>query len=126
MKKLAIASISVGIMLSGIASYAGFDGAKEKAKTRFVSYEKQINRIKSLIGSPDVELDGPCKVVVNFTISKENVIYVNEINTDNPAIERYIFREIHGKKIKGNFVELKNQVLEFEFIPEKDNEYFIF
>ena len=56
---------------------------------------------------------------MNFDISEDNRITVNEIKTDNIELEKFIFEQMNGKKIKGNNVEMKNMMVAFVFRNEK-------
>lgn len=120
MKKLAYMFLLVGSLLMGanVVNAAG-DGAKKKAKTRFVSCSEQTNQIKALIGNPEVLLDGSEKVEVNFSIDEYNVITVNEVKTDNQELKSYIISKVNGSKINGNEVDMKNQSVSMVFRPEE-------
>lgn len=120
MKKLAYMFLLVGSLLVGanVVNAAG-DGAKKKAKTRFVSCSEQTNQIKALIGNPEVLLDGSEKVEVNFSINEYNVITVNEVKTDNQELKNYIINKVNGSKINGNEVEMKNQTVSMVFRAEE-------
>ena len=117
MKKLAFMFLLVGSLLIGanVVNAAGDGARKSKAKTRFVSCSEQTNQIKDLIGSPDILLDEASKVEVNFNISEDNTISINEIKTDNVELEKFVFERINGKKIEGNQIEMKNQTLSLVF-----------
>ena len=120
MKKLAYIFLLAGSLVMGINSVnAADDGAKSKAKTRFVSYNEQTSQIKVLIGTPGFEVGETTSIEVNFNMSEDNVLSVNSINTDNIKIEKYVFKQINGKKIKGNNIELKNQTIRVDFVPDK-------
>ena len=117
MKKLAFMFLLVGSLLIGanVVNAAGDGAKKNKAKTRFVTCSEQTDQIKALIGSPDILLDAASKIEVNFNISEDNTISVNEIKTDNVELEKFVFEKINGKRIEGNQVEMKNQTLSLVF-----------
>jgi hypothetical protein len=117
MKKLAFMFLLVGSLLIGanVVNAAGDGAKKNKAKTRYVSCSDQTNQIKALIGSPDIVLNATSKIEVNFNISEDNTISVNEIKTDNVELEKFVFEKMNGQKIEGNQIEMKNQTLSLVF-----------
>jgi hypothetical protein len=127
MKKLAYMFLIVGSLLMGanVVNAAG-DGAKRKAKTRFVSCSEQTCQIKALIGSPDIALKGTSKVEVNFSINEYNVITVNEVKTDNEELKNYIYSKVNGSRIHGNEVEMTNQSLTIVFKSEKQEIFVVY
>jgi hypothetical protein len=128
MKKLAFMFLLVGSLLIGtnVVIAAGDGAKKNKAKTRYVSCSDQTNQIKALIGSPDVLLETTSKVEVNFNISEDNTISVNEIKAENVELEKFVFEKINGKKIEGNQVEMKNQTLSLVFKTGQSDVYSIY
>lgn len=127
MKKLAYMFLIVGSLLAGAnVVNAAEDGAKRKAKTRFVSCQEQTCQIKALIGDPDILLDGASKVEVNFSINEYNVITVNDIKTDNEALKKYIYSKLNGSRIHGNDVEMTNQTLKLLFRTEKQDIFVVY
>jgi hypothetical protein len=121
MKKLVFMSLLVGSLLIGttVVNAAGDGAMKSKDKMKYVSFSEQINQIKELIEGPDLILKDASRAVVNFDISEDNRITVNEIKTDNIELEKFIFEQMNGKKIKGNNVEMKNMMVAFVFRNEK-------
>ena len=127
MKKLAYMFLIVGSLLIGAnVVNAAEDGAKRKAKTRFVSCQEQTCQIKALIGSPDIALKGSSKVEVNFSINEYNVITVNDIRTDNAELKQYIYSKVNGSRINGNDVEMSNQTLKLLFTTEKQEIFVVY
>jgi hypothetical protein len=129
MKNLVYMFLLVGSLLIGAnAVNAAADGSKKhKAKMKYVSCSDQTSQIKSLIGNPDLSLKNEVSSVeVNFNISDDNVISVNNINSDNAELKEYVFKKLDGKAIRGNEVELKNQTLTLVFKAEKAKIYSIY
>jgi hypothetical protein len=128
MKKLAFMFLLVGSLLIGanVVNAAGGGSKKDKAKTRYVSCSEQTNQIKALIGSPDILLDASSKVEVNFNISEDNTISVNEIKTDNVELEKFVFEKMNGKRIEGNQIEMKNQTLSLVFKTGQSDVYNVY
>ncbi|HSZ24476.1 MAG TPA: hypothetical protein VK766_02100 [Cytophagaceae bacterium] len=106
-----IASLIVTVNVAN----AGIGGDKKQTKVKHVSSAEYTKQIKALIGTPDLSLESSFKVDVNFDVSEDNIISVNEIITDNVALEKYIFEKINGMKINGNDIEMKNKTLSFVF-----------
>ena len=111
----------VGSLLIGtnVVNATGNGAMNSKDKAKYVSLSEQVQQIKELIEGPDLELKDASRAVVNFNISEDNRISVNEIKTDNIELEKFIFGQLNGKKIKGNNVEMKNMILNFVFRNEK-------
>ncbi|HVD98962.1 MAG TPA: hypothetical protein VNB90_12220 [Cytophagaceae bacterium] len=127
MKKLAYMFLIVGSLLAGanVVNAAG-DGAKKKAKTRFVSCSEQTSQIKALIGSPDLVLESTSKVEVNFSLNEYNVITVNDVKTDNADLKKYVYSKMNGNRIHGNDVDMKDQKITLVFKPEQQPIFSVF
>ncbi len=127
MKKLAYMFLIVGSLLVGAnVVNAAADGAKKKAKTRFVTCSEQTNQMMALIGSPDILLNGTSKVEVNFNINEYNVITVNEVKSDNAELAKFVSSKINGTRIDGNEVQMKNQSLTLVFKTEQEEIYTVY
>ncbi len=124
MKKLVYMFLLVGSLLIGanVVNAAG----KNKTKMKYVSCADQTAQIKSLIGTPDLQLNGTSSVKVEFSIDENNIITVKEVKTDNAKLKEFVTQKLNGKRINGNCIEMKEQSLNLVFATQKEEIYTIY
>jgi len=99
---------------------------KDRTKTKMVSSTEQVGQIMDLIGTPSLDIRNESKLVVHYSINEHNLIEVNDVETESKALKNYVMRNMNGKRIKGNDIEVKDLSLNIVFKSEKNEIYTIY
>lgn len=121
MKKLVYMFLLVGSLLIGanVVNATSHGNKKSKAKM-VVSCSEQTAQIKALIGTPDLALTESALVKIAFSISENNIISVTDVKTDNAELKKFVFQKLNGKRIDGNNIEMKDQLLNIAFQNQEE------
>ena len=128
MKNLTIVFLMISSLLLGhiSANAVTTSTKKDRTKTKMVSSTEQVGQIMDLIGTPSLDIRNESKLVVHYSINEHNLIEVNDVETESKALKNYVMRNMNGKRIKGNDIEVKDLSLNIVFKSEKNEIYTIY